>query len=185
MGGIEITLLDGLGMDRRFQELRDLLRDGVNHGASLGFLPPLSIEAAAAYWREVVGPVETGSRVLLGAVAEGRLVGAVQLDLCGRGNGLHRAEVMKLMVDSGVRRRGIGRRLMAALEEAARGLDRTLLVMDTRDGDPSCSLYESLGYTRAGVIPRYARSANGELHATAIYYKELAGDSSRASKYIR
>lgn len=182
---IEIVLLDGAGMEGRFQELCELLRDGVNHGASIGFLPPLSMDAAAEYWREVAGPVVAGSRVLRCAVEQGRLVGAVQLDLCQRGNGLHRAEVVKLMVESGMRRQGIGRRLMMAAEEGARELGHTLLVLETRDGDPSCLLYEGLGYTRVGVIPRFARSANGELHATAIYYKELTGDSSSASKYIR
>ncbi len=32
------------------------------------------------------------------------------------------------------------------------------------------ALYRSLGGTFAGAIPQYARSANGALHATAIYY---------------
>jgi hypothetical protein len=38
-------------------------------------------------------------------------------------------------------------------------------------------LYQSLHYQRAGEIPEYARSADGQLHATAIYYKLLVPSS--------
>ena len=47
-------------------------------------------------------------------------------------------------------------------------------MLDTRQGDPAEALYASLGWVRAGVIPDYARSADGSLHATVIYYKLLA-----------
>jgi hypothetical protein len=56
---------------------------------------------------------------------------------------------------------------------AAARSGRTLLVLDTRSGDPSESLYTRLGYTTAGVIPGYARSASGQLHATTIMYQHL------------
>jgi ribosomal protein S18 acetylase RimI-like enzyme len=90
-----------------------------------------------------------------------------------RANGLHRAEVAKLMVHRAARRRGIARALMLALEDHARRLGRTTLVLDTRQGDPSERLYQSLGYQLAGAIPEYARSADGTLDATAIYYRLL------------
>ncbi len=59
---------------------------------------------------------------------------------------------------------------MRQLHELARQHARTLLVLDTREGDPSELLYQKLGYTRAGVIPGYARSGDGALDATAFYY---------------
>lgn len=34
-------------------------------------------------------------------------------------------------------------------------------------------LYGSVGYQLAGGIPNYAQSADGTLHATAIYYRLL------------
>jgi ribosomal protein S18 acetylase RimI-like enzyme len=166
------------------ESLAELLKDAVDDGASVGFLPPLDLDQACWYWRGVAGTIAAGERVLLVATDAGRLAGTVQLDLCHRANGLHRAEVLRLLVHTTARRRGIGRKLMTAVEEAAWERQRTLLVLDTRDGDASCALYESLGYIRAGVVPRYARSASGELHGTAIYYKELAGVSSSDSKYI-
>lgn len=81
---------------------------------------------------------------------------------------------MKLMVRTTARRRGIGRQLMLETERVAREAGRTLLVLDTRRGDPSQSLYASLGYSVAGVIPGYARSASGLLHDTVFMYRTLS-----------
>jgi hypothetical protein len=69
--------------------------------------------------------------------------------------------------------------LEAARVAAADG--RTLLVLDTRHGDPSETLYRSLGYQAAGIIPRYARSASGELHATILMYRDLELESTCTS----
>ena len=112
--------------------------------------------------------------MLLGArEADGALVGTAQLLLATRPNGSHRAEVAKVIVHTKARRRGIGRALMLALEERAHRLGRTTLVLDTRRGDPSEQLYTSVGYTLAGVIPHYARSANGVLDPSAFYYRVM------------
>lgn len=151
-----------------------LLCDAVASGASVGFLPPLSQEESRAYWQTVQSSLQDKSRVVLAAFVDGTLAGAVQLGLEGRANGSHRAEVMKLLVHTSQRRKGIGRALMLALEDRARHLGRTTLVLDTRSGDPSQTLYASMGYTLLGVIPQYARSANGELHGTAFMYRLLS-----------
>ena len=150
-----------------------LLQDAVESGASVGFLPPLAAANALEYWKRVLAAIDEGSRVLLLARENGRVIGTVQLDLAGMPNGSHRAEVMKLMVHRDWRRHGLGRALMMLVEEAARTAGRTLLVLDTRQGDPSEQLYSTIGYTRAGVIPQYARSASGELHTTVFFYKAL------------
>ena len=151
-----------------------LLRDAVDSGASVGFLPPIEEADAAAYWDTVAAAIGEGSRVVLAARdGELGLVGSAQLDLAMRANARHRAEVSKVMVHRRARRRGIGRALMLALEEHAHRLGRTTLVLDTRQGDPSEALYQALGWTFAGAIPRYARSATGALDATALYYKLL------------
>lgn len=47
------------------------------------------------------------------------------------------------------------------------------MVLDTRTGDPSQRLYETLGYRLAGIIPNYARGTAGTLEPTSIMYKEL------------
>jgi len=172
------VVVDMFDTDRAVRELRALvalLKDAVDSGASVGFLPPLAEAEGEAYWRGVIEDVRDGSCVLLGArEADGALVGTAQLVLAMRPNGSHRAEVAKVIVHTKARRRGIGRALMLALEERARRLGRTTLVLDTRRGDPSEQLYTSVGYTLAGVIPRYARSANGALDPSAFYYRVLS-----------
>ena len=171
------VVVDELDADRAERELRalvGLLKDAVDSGASVGYLPPLAQSEGEGYWRGVVEDVRRGSCVLLGArEADGTLVGTAQLLLATRPNGSHRAEVAKVIVHTKARRRGIGRALMLALEARARALGRTTLVLDTRRGHPSEELYTSVGYTLAGVIPRYAQSANGALDPSAFYYRVL------------
>ncbi len=173
-GAVVIEALGGQEAVRQQRALGALLKDAVDSGASVGFLPPLAEGEGEAYWRTVVESVRDGSCVLLVArEADGALVGTAQLLLSTRPNGSHRAEVAKVIVHTNARRRGIGRALMLAIEERARGLGRTTLVLDTRQGDPSERLYTSVGYTLAGVIPRYARSANGAVDPSAFYYRLL------------
>ena len=171
---LRVESLTAADLEIHSPELSALLRDAVDSGASIGFLPPLTEADAVAYWRSVADALGDGSRVVLAAHdGELGLVGSAQLDLAMRGNARHRAEVSKIMVHRRARRRGIGRVLMLALEDHARRLGRTTLVLDTRQGDPSEALYRALGWTFAGAIPRYARSASGALDGTAIYYKLL------------
>ncbi|MCV4232316.1 GNAT family N-acetyltransferase [Virgibacillus sp. LDC1] len=150
-------------------QLTELLIRVVEEGASVGFLAPLSYDEASAYWEDVLGPGVT----LWVAVQDGQMIGTVQLQCAMKANGRHRAEVAKLMVDPASRRGGIGRALMQHLEPKAKEEGRTLLVLDTREGDPSNKLYQSLGYIQAGVIPDYAISSNGQLDGTVLYYKRI------------
>jgi acetyltransferase len=154
-------------------KLIELLRDGVNNGAAMGFLAPLSVEEASSYWHEVVRDLGQPYRVLLVALEGEEVVGTAQLDLASRPNGLHRAEVMKVMVHTEHRRKGIGTALMKAVEEKARELKRTTLVLDTREGDVAEDLYLKAGFIRSGIIPNFARSSDGSLHATILMYKLL------------
>jgi ribosomal protein S18 acetylase RimI-like enzyme len=147
--------------------LSELLVQVVEDGASIGFLPPLKLAEAAKYWENVLNP----EILLFVAKIDNQIVGSVQLHLCSKQNGSHRAEIAKLMTLPNYRRKGIGRSLMQKAEERAKQEGRSLLVLDTREGDPSNHLYTSIGYIQAGRIPSYARSAGGELHATIFYYK--------------
>ena len=167
---MQIELLTSRTAHEKLEDLIELLRDAVDSGASVGFLPPLSRDAASDYWRSVFADLDAGHRLLLGATVGSRLVGSVQLELARKPNASHRAEVQRLLVLRSARRQGIGERLMRRLHELAGHHGRTLLVLDTREGDPSELLYRKLGYTRAGVIPGYARSADGALDGTAFYY---------------
>ena len=154
------------------KDLVALLMDSVNGGASVGFIPPLSETAADQYWTSIKFELENGSKDLMVLKDKaGAVIAAVQLAYPPKANASHRAEVQKLFVHSRVRRKGYAKILMNALEVAARQKDKILLFLDTRKGDPSEALYMKLGYEKAGEIPQYARSANGNLHTTVFLYK--------------
>jgi ribosomal protein S18 acetylase RimI-like enzyme len=165
---IAIRRLDALDQ-ASLDNLADILVATVNDGASVGFLPPMAREEAVAFWRAVSGP----NVRLYVAELDGRIAGTVQLQLSPKPNASHRAELCKLLVHPSARRRGLGRALMEHAEREARALGRTLLVLDTRAGDPSNDLYRSMGWIEYGRVPRYARSGDGTLDECVFYYKEL------------
>ncbi|WP_202077611.1 GNAT family N-acetyltransferase [Caldalkalibacillus salinus] len=149
--------------------LTELLKDVVEEGASIGFLHPISAPEAELYWKSVLS-----SDVLLWvARTNGRIVGTVQLHLDTKPNATHRAEIAKLMVHPELRGKGIGKQLMLSAEATAQRINRELIVLDTRLGDVSNLLYKKLGYTEAGQIPHFAKSSNGQLDGTVIYYKMI------------
>ena len=151
-----------------------LLEDCVEGGASIGFLWPMADGEAERYWRSIIPAVESGERILLIASQDARIVGTGQLDLCLRTNGMHRAEVAKLMVMRDARHQGIGRAVMLALEDQARAHNRTTLVLDTFLDGGAENLYRALGWIEAGRIPLYAAWPDGTLGTTVYYYKLLA-----------
>lgn len=165
----EIEIEQLTSMDEYTEELSEFLIQVVEDGGSVGFLPPLELVDAMNYWEEVLDP----NVLLFVAKRNNRIIGSIQLHICTKPNGLHRAEIAKLMTHPHYRRNGVGRLLMEKAEEIAVKEKKSLLVLDTREGDPSNLLYNSLGYIQAGKIPNYAKSVNGELHGTNIYYKTL------------
>jgi GNAT superfamily N-acetyltransferase len=153
--------------------LDTLLRDAVESGASVGFLPPLGAKESRAFWQETLDEVAAGTRLALGAWLDEQLVGTVHLALATKPNGRHRGEVQKLLVHTTARRRGIAQKLLDAIERAALESGRTLLVLDTEQGSDAERLYRRVGYSEAGVIPRFAATTAGPLIATVVFYKEL------------
>lgn len=171
---MQIERLSATSVLTNLPGLCELLEDCVEGGASIGFLWPMSEGESEAFWRSCIAPVTDGSRLLYVARDDsGAIVGTGQLDLAQRANGRHRAEVMKLMVHPSARRLGHARALMYAIEDAARELGRTTLVLDTNDDSPAEELYRSLGWTFVGGIPDYALLTDGTPHKNAIYYKLL------------
>jgi acetyltransferase len=170
---IEIHNLDERGMRFLLPELVDLLADVVDNGASVGFLAPVASGAGRDYWNSVAQAIADGSRVMLVAMRGGDLAGTVQLDLCQKANGGHRAEVQKLMVAGSARRAGVASLLMRAAEAQAQERKRGLLFLDTEAGSGAEGLYQSLGYTRVGELPDFACNPGGQWRPTAIYFKTL------------
>lgn len=163
---LEIRPLDAAAVPR----LAEILEATVAAGGSVHFMHPVPPGGAAAYWS---GAVADAGRIVLGAFVEGGLQGTVTLWLDTPPNQPFRGEIWKLMVHPDARGRGLARALMLEAERLAIEDGRTLLNLDTATEGGASELYESLGWTRAGVIPGYAFKPQGGLVGTAIYYKAL------------
>lgn len=82
-----------------------------------------------------------------------------------------RAEIKRMYVAVAARRRGLSRRMLAALEETARADGVRRLVLNTGPEQPEAvALYESAGYTPIAGFGHYA------CHENSLFYgKPLAG----------
>ncbi len=169
----EIGELDADAFAAAIPALGALLHACVLDGASIGFVLPFSLAEAAAFWHDLVPSARAGGRRVLVA-RQGRLiVGTVQIVLDTPPNGRHRAAIVKLLVHPTARRQGIARALMLRAEAEARQAGRSLLVLDTREGDSSEALYRSLGFELTGVVPGYAQSIDGVPEACSFMHKVL------------
>ena len=154
-------------------QLADVLIDCVAGGAGVGFMHPLSRDAAVAFWTKVARGVAAGERALLVAEDDRGVCGTVQLILALPENQPHRADVAKMLVHTRARRRGLGEALMRAAEGVAREHGRTLLVLDAVTGGDASRLYERLGWVKVGDIPNYAVGPYGAPNSTTYYYRDL------------
>jgi acetyltransferase len=175
-----ITHLHPHCTERTLNELAETLQSCVHDGASVGFFAPLTHDHALAYWQEALCELDKNRRWIWVAKIGGRIVGSVQLAISEKPNGMHRAEVQKLLVHLAFRRQGIGAALLKTMEEDALASGRELLVLDTRTGDRAESLYRRMGYCEAGLIPGYTKTPLGEPRSTSIYYKALKPSRSTA-----
>ena len=159
--------------DAHVSALADLLIDCVEGGASVGFMSPLTLERARAFWTRVAAEVHSGERAILVAEDADGICGTVQLVLGVPENQPHRADLAKMLVHHRARRQGLGAALMRGAEAMARECGRTLLVLDAVTGGDAERLYEGLGWQRVGAIPGYALMPNGDVCSTTYFYREL------------
>jgi GNAT superfamily N-acetyltransferase len=170
---IEIRLLGGAELQTQLDGLAGVLADCVAGGASVSFMAPFSHEQARAAFETWADEVEQGRRLILGAFAEGRLVGTVQVILALPPNQPHRGEIAKLLVHRSARKRGVAQLLMEQAESEARAEGKTLLVLDAVTGGDAARLYAQLGWTTVGVIPDYALYPDGRPCDTTFFWKSL------------
>jgi acetyltransferase len=159
--------------------LAALHEDAFRAGMALGMLESIGREPLERSYREVVAALDERERLLLVAEREGQILGMAQIARSGALNADHRAEVQRVAVADTARGSGIGRQLMAALEEVAGRCSISLLWLTTHEGTAACAFYESLGYRKLGVMPSYSRRPDGTLWPGAFYFKELRWDLAR------
>ncbi|KUZ68021.1 acetyltransferase [Burkholderia ubonensis] len=171
---ITIRRVSGDAVTNYIDALSDVLIDCVEGGASVSFMLPISRDTAVRFWRQVADGVMRGERILLVAErADGRVVGTVQLITALPENQPHRADVAKMLVHRDARRQGVGARLMAAADDAARAAGKTVLVLDTVTGSDAARLYERAGWQWVGDVPNYALMPDGRYCATTFFHKQL------------
>jgi GNAT superfamily N-acetyltransferase len=170
---IEIRRLREGELQQQLDSLARVLADCVAGGASVSYLAPFSHDEARTAFAGMVAEAERGRRLILGAFADDRLVGTVQVILALPPNQPHRAEIAKLLVSRTARKRGIARLLMEAAELEARAEGKTLLVLDAVTGGDAARLYARLGWTTVGIIPNYALYPDGRPCDTTVFWKAL------------
>jgi GNAT superfamily N-acetyltransferase len=171
LSGLAIWKLDTPAAASAARALGRILKSCVDDGASVSFLPPFALQDAEAFYRRKAREVALGHRMILAAWVDGTLAGTVTLDLDMPANQLHRADLQKLLVHPDIRRRGVARGLMTAIEAEADGLGLKLLVLDTSVGSSAEPLYRALGWTEVGQIPAFSKNDDGSMAGTTLFYK--------------
>lgn len=170
---IAIRTLDAAEAEARLDELAGILVDAVAGGASVNFMAGFSSAEGRAFWRTQLPGIAQGEKRLIVGDDGSRLAATVLLIMAHQPNAPHRAEIGKMLVHSQARRQGLGRRLLAAAEDAARAAGRTLLMLDTVAGSAGDKLYRSCGWTAFGTVPGHSHMPDGPLADTTFFYKRL------------
>jgi len=77
---VQVKIEEVSKIDKTIEEFSTLLKEVVDEGASIGFLPPLQIKEAKNYWQTIIAP----SNVLFAARASDQLIGTVQIPACDK-----------------------------------------------------------------------------------------------------
>lgn len=170
---LDIVTLDANAARAACGALAEVLVDCVAGGASVSFMSPFSQAEGERFFHNVADEVADGRTILIAARVDGNIRGTVQLGLATPPNQPHRADVKKLLVHRQARQAGVGAALMTKLEDVAREVGRSLLVLDTVRGEAGERLYARLGWQRSGVIPDYALYPDGRLCDTVVFWKKV------------
>jgi len=167
---VEIVELSPDEVRAAADELGRLLLDAHESNMALGLAAPLSAEHAREVWIETAARLDPERRVLLAALEDAVVVGTVQIVRADAENGAHRAEIQRLAVRGDRRGSGLGRALLAAAVERARGLGLRVLWLSTHADTGSDRFYEAVGWSRLGTLPLYSQRPDGTLAGSAFYY---------------
>jgi GNAT superfamily N-acetyltransferase len=170
---IAIRALDAVEAEARLGELADILVDAVAHGSSVNFMAGFSHDDGRAFWRGQLPGIAGGEKILFVGDDGERLVATVLLMFAPQPNAPHRAEIGKMLVHSSMQRQGLGRRLLAAAEQATRQSGRTLLLLDTATGSAGERLYRKCGWTELGTMQGHSFTPDGQLAPATFFYKAL------------
>ncbi len=151
----------------------------IDEGGGFGWIKRPERETLEKYWR---GFLLVPGRALFVARLDGVIAGSAQLVRPPRNNEAQAfsAQLTSTFVAPWARGHGLGRGLVRAVEQAARQAGIAIINLDVRETQGAAiQLYESLGYTRWGTHPAYAR-VGGRIIPGHYYFKRLtAADPAR------
>ncbi len=167
--GIEILFrLKGNDLD----DLCDATEAAIEAGGGFGWLAPPERTVLESYWKGAL--LVPRLRVFV-ARLDGVICGSAQL-LRPAGNNeaqAFSAQLQHAFIAPWARGHGLARALTQAVEDEARRESFTILILDVRETqEAAIKLYESLGFSRWGTNPFYAR-VGGRYLAGYHYFKPL------------
>jgi ribosomal protein S18 acetylase RimI-like enzyme len=165
-----LTQYGGTDLD----DLCEATESAIVEGGGFGWLKPPPRQVLENYWK---GMLLVPERRLVVGRLDGVIAGSAQLSRAPRNN---EAQAMAGTVTSAfvapwARGHGIGRRIVAEIEQLARELGLLVLNLDLRDTQRAAiGLYESMGYQRWGTHPYYA-VVDDRFVPGHYYFKRLDG----------
>jgi len=162
------------------QELCEATNAAIVEGGGFGWVQAQDRAALARHFR---GVLLVPDRVLFLARLDGMVVGSAQLVRPPRNNEAQAfaAQLTHAYIAPYARGHGLARRLMDRVEEHAAAMGFRVLNLDVRDTqERAIALFETLGYTRWGTHPCYAR-VEGRTVAGHFYHKLLEPGRGRST----
>ncbi|MFI5886761.1 GNAT family N-acetyltransferase [Streptomyces sp. NPDC051554] len=146
------------------EEILTLWADVSNAGGSVGFVAPVAVdEIRPELVRHFVAMAEGRTRLLVGRDDTGTVAATVFLAFNTHRLMLHWLWLYTVMVHPRHQGKGYGRDLLAAAEEAARGIDGIEAIRLTcRGGHGLERFYGSCGYKEVGRVPGAIRVGPGD-----------------------
>ncbi len=146
------------------EEILTLWADVSNAGGSVGFVAPVMVdEIRPELIKHFVSMAEGRTRLLVGRDETGTVAATVFLAFNTHRLMLHWLWLYTVMVHPRHQGKGYGRDLLAAAEDAARGIDGIEAIRLTcRGGHGLERFYGSCGYKEVGRVPGAIRVAPGD-----------------------
>jgi ribosomal protein S18 acetylase RimI-like enzyme len=151
----------------------------IEDGGGFGWVKAPAHHVLEAYW---TGVLLVPERALFVARLNGTVCGAVQLVTPPKNNEAQAfaAQLTGNFLAPWSRGHGLARRMVEAVEEAARAAGFAVLNLDVRaTQEVAIGLYETMGFQRWGTHPAYAR-VDGKVIPGHFYFKRLGGGRGKA-----
>jgi ribosomal protein S18 acetylase RimI-like enzyme len=157
-------------------DICDAADGAIQAGGGFGWVRPPPRHVFESYWKGVLLVPE---RQLFVGRLDGTIAASAQMARPARNNEAQAfsATLMTSFVAPWARGHGLAKLVTVAVEEAARESGAHLINLDIRETQTAAiQLYETLGYTRWGVHPHYAK-VEGKLVRGFYYYKFIDGQA--------